>query len=146
MNQLHSWPFPTSSPLPPPEPPPSQSTKPAGPLCQSLARDHKAASENRHQMSPWCQSLLDSALVEKPFSAEDISQWPKSSKAAGHQSVALSLTARPTLAAFLGAAIVSDLGAPTRLFQLLFTVPLRAWGKQWEGPSPSTLPNPSLCH
>lgn len=65
------------------------------------------------------------------FSLEDTSQWLKSSKAVDHQSVALSLTASLILAAFLSV-LAGELHHSnfSRLFQLLFTVPLRAWGRQ----------------
>lgn len=83
------------------DPPPLLPT----PTPQSLQL-HKAQSQQVHcakvwlEMAKWpqrtdtqwCQLLLDSALVEKSFSLEVISQWPKSFKAVGHQSVALSLT------------------------------------------------------
>lgn len=78
MNQLHSRPFPPSYPLPPPQSLQlHKSTNPVGPLCQSLAGDLRAASENRHRM---CQLLLESALEEKPFFLGEDMNGPSSPK------------------------------------------------------------------
>lgn len=93
MNQLHSWPFPTPPHPHPPEPPTSQSTKPAGPLCQSLAGDGKMASENRHPVVPIVARFSSGG---KTFLLRRHQSVAQSSKAVGHQSVALSLTVSHT--------------------------------------------------
>lgn len=74
---MHSWPFPTSSQLPPPRASNFTKHKSRGSTCQSLAGDHKVVSENKHQMS-FCCPFTRFSPGGKVSVLEDVlhSSWP----------------------------------------------------------------------
>lgn len=75
--------------------------------------------------------------------------WPESSTAAGHQSVALSLMASPTRAAFVQATLTSEQGAPSfqshQTLQILVHTSIEGWGNPARSAFPSPRNSPGLC-
>lgn len=144
---MHSWPFLTSSQLPPPRASNFTKHKSRGSTCQSLAGDHKVVSENKHQMSFCCPftrfspggkvSVLEDINGPRPAQQLATSLWPFHWRWVLHQ---LFCSVEPL---HLSRELHHSNSAT---LQILVPSSIESWGHTERSTLPSPLTSLSFCH